>query len=115
MIINTSYLTQVLDIYKPDFIISPYAKIIAGWCEQHFKKYNQSPGKQIQDLFSEFENDAYDPDQISLIRDFLVSISTEYEDDQNFNVEYEINKTEKHFRKITNLAYENWAQPEQKK
>jgi len=99
MIISTNFLTQVLDIYRPDLLLLPYAKTIAEWCKKYYGQYKQAPGKQIQDLFLTYEKGENDPDQVALIRDFLASISNEYESNQTFNIDYILDKSEIHFRK----------------
>lgn len=48
---NTDYTREILKICDPvQLIESPTAKLLAGWCIEHFKKWDESPNRKIDDI-----------------------------------------------------------------
>ena len=100
MIISDRFLKEIAPIYRLDCLRLPYARSVATWCMEYFKEYNCAPGKHIQDLFLVHKSTDPDPDRMQLVEQFLAGLSEEYETAQTFNVEYILDKTELHFRKV---------------
>jgi hypothetical protein len=99
MIVSTNYLKAAIDIYKPDYLMAPFAVTVAGWCIDYFKEYNTAPMQHIKDIFRSKERDGMPDDKADTIQAFLETLSTKYEQADKFNVEYLLDQTELLFRK----------------
>ena len=98
MIINDRFLREMQGIYRDDALQTKFAQAIAGWCLDYFAHHKTAPNKYIQDIFTDNAKQM-DPDQVKIIQEFLVGISAEHiEQDGSFNVDYILDKAEKHFR-----------------
>ncbi len=106
MIVSEQFLKEVQTIYSPEFIIIPFAKTIAAWCVDYYKKYQKAPGKHIQDIFNAHSQNSLGEDQAELIKSFLMSISHEHERANQFNVDYLLSQAEIRFKEcdLKNLA-----------
>jgi hypothetical protein len=51
LITNTKYLREIQTEWKQDYIESPTAKLIAGWCWEYFNKYKKAPQKEIEIIY----------------------------------------------------------------
>jgi len=106
LVVSDQYLRTVAPLYSPDLLEIGFAPIVAGWCLDYFKRYEQAPKQHIQDLFNTWVRTKPDPEQVRFVEDFLASLSDEYEHSEKFNVQYLLDKTTEHFnlRKLENLA-----------
>ena len=98
IIMSSKYLCEVIPLYHPDLLEINYSSIIARWCIQHYRKYEEAPGILIQDLFKTWQKTATDKEQVKYIENFLASLSDEYEHATKFNVEYLLDKTVLYFK-----------------
>lgn len=74
-----------------------FCERVSGWCLDYWKKYSKAPANNIEDIFLT-HRESMDPEDAKLTEDFLQSISEEYERQETFNVEYILDKAERHFR-----------------
>ena len=51
MIVSTSFLDSVKDIYKEEFVQNRMAREIASWCLEYHKAYNKAPERAIENIF----------------------------------------------------------------
>jgi len=100
IIVNTRFCQCVKPLWREDALQFPYSKIIGRWCQEYYDRYNEAPGRHIEDIFLD-KSSTLNPDDREAIREFLNGISEEY--DGVFNVDYIMDNTEKHFR-IASLA-----------
>lgn len=81
MIMSTEFLSQASAIMNLDLIDLPYFKRIAKWCLSYHQQYGKAPGKNIQSIFSEWEErTANNPAMISevdSVADLLEGLSNE--------------------------------------
>ena len=79
MVVSTTYLRDVREMYAPELLSAGYARTVAGWCLKHFARYGSAPGKHVEDIFrGEIKSKRLPKDQVELIQSFLVGISSEY-------------------------------------
>lgn len=97
MIVSKEYMNAIHSLYKPEYILSEYARIVAGWCMNYYRKYKDVPNKTIEEIFRRY-SEKEEGDVVDLITTFLTSISEEYERKQ-FNAPYLITQTVEYFRK----------------
>ena len=92
MIISTEFLKKSQPIFKENSLLRiPTVKQVAGWCNEFYKKYQQAPGKHIQDIFNRKSKNLKDEDKY-LIREFLERLSKKYgkkyKSPKDYNVDY---------------------------
>lgn len=61
---------------------------VARWCTDYFRQYGKAPGKHIEDLFHAWSSDNKETDLVDGVRDFLETLSGEYEAGTELNVPY---------------------------
>lgn len=98
MIVSDKFLRDIQTIFKLDYLETPFARTVAGWCLSYWKKYKKAPGVHIQDIFNFHTRNGMQEDMTSLINTFLSSISNEYERADHFNVEYLLSQAENKFK-----------------
>lgn len=98
MVVSTKFLKAIEPIYKPEFLMTPFAVTVAYWCQEYVKKYDKAPGKDIQNIFHTKQREGLDDTQAEDIEQFLTSLSDEYEKQDSFNADYLLDTAEKLFR-----------------
>lgn len=96
-IISTEFLKNTIDFLDTSLFDIKTSKTICRWCIDYYNRYKKAPNKTIKDIY-ESEKEKIDEDSAEFISDFLVNISNSY-DESKYNVEYEIDRAEKFFRK----------------
>jgi len=101
MIVSSDFLKEIQPIYsryKETPFSLPWAAIIADWCIEYYNRYKNAPDKTIQDIFHNHQKTIYDKDQVELIEKFLTGLSEEWEEENDLNIPFLLDETEKHFR-----------------
>jgi len=104
LIVSTEYHHIIKSIWNNDYIESPTAKKMAGWCVDYFEKYNKAPGKDIRGIYHEKVKQGLDADLAEeMENNLLPDLSSEYEQSEDFNVQYLKDRTKLYFkeRKLT--------------
>ena len=107
MIVSSRFIKESLSILSINLLKLPYVKIIVEWCQEYYRQYNQAPGNTIKDIFdSQVRRNLLDDTKIELISKFLEHISSEYNNENAFNVEYILDEVEIYLkkRKLEDLA-----------
>ncbi len=100
MIVHTKFLKQIAAIYKPELFKNNFSKIIAAWCLMYYEKYEKAPKSYIQDIYNAEKINLHE-ELTEIISIYLQNLSDRYEEtDENYNVDYEIDKAQKYFRLI---------------
>ena len=98
LIVSEQFLASIRSIYKPGILKSDFANTVAAWVFEYYDKYGKkAPKEKIEEIWSK-EKDNLDPAQAELIKEFLSSISQEYENGQEFNLAYELDNAREYFR-----------------
>lgn len=100
-IVSTSFIKQLKNSFELSYLRNSYSKTIASWCLEYYKKYEEAPFRQIQQIY-EYENRKgnIEEDEIDLIEKLLDNINQQYEEGDNFNVNFYVDEAEKYFNKI---------------
>jgi intein/homing endonuclease len=77
MIVSTTFNAQIDKIFNPDFMVNPYAKIVAKWCRDYFKEYKEAPGLSIKSIF-ELERGNLDRAEAEIVGIFLTKLNEDY-------------------------------------
>ena len=96
MIISTEYLQKVFNLVNLKYFALDYSKIVAKWTLDYFKKYKEAPYHHIQDIYN-VEKANLKETQAELIESFLYSLSSQFERESKFNVDYLIDRTIEYF------------------
>lgn len=78
MIVSRRVLASIAERWKHGLFASKWADLVAGWCVEHFRKYNHAPGPSIEYYFRDWaESGTRERDTIEAIESLLVSLSDE--------------------------------------
>jgi hypothetical protein len=105
LIVSDQFIRTAESIYKPEFITSQPAQVVAQWCFNFAKKYNMAPKANIQGIF-ESNEEKLDPDIAEQALNLLGSLNEEVLTITDFNVDFLLDETQSVFNAISleNLA-----------
>lgn len=95
LIVDTKFCRDAIPILRNKYFQIDYAKRVASWIQDYYKKYKKAPGKDIQSIF-QAEEKFLKPADVGIIEEFLKELSNQYEQDSNFNSEYLLDQTYKY-------------------
>lgn len=103
LILNDSFLEQVhlhqKDNRKP--FRSKWSNVIAGWCFDHYAKYQKAPRSAVRNLFEKYAAASRDMDSVEVIESFLVGLSEEFSNPpEEANTDFLVDLASKYFRKV---------------
>lgn len=96
-IISKEFMKSFSLIYDSELLSVPYARIVVGWCNDYFNKYETVPVRDIESLFEEHSESLPDDDKTDL-REFLSSLNNQYERAEKFNAPYVLDQAVKYFK-----------------
>lgn len=79
MVVSSEFLKGIIQAYKPAYLETSFARIVAGWCLDFYKKYGKAPGREVQNIFQDWSRNNKDTAEIDLIAEFLDNLSKQYE------------------------------------
>lgn len=88
MITSTPFLTQLKDIAKPKLFKSSYSQTIAQWIWEYFEHTNESPGRNIEDVYLKNKSSLQNEEDTELIAEFLHNLSKDWERSLVNNVKF---------------------------
>jgi hypothetical protein len=101
MILDRQVLCRVEAQWKTEGLFrSGWSNLIAGWCVDYFKEYNEPPGRAIETLYHTWADSANNKTTADMIGDFLGSLSEEYEKASEVNSDYLIDLAGRHFNGV---------------
>lgn len=98
LITNTDFCRKMSEIWDVKLLESETAKRMALWCWEYFLKYDQAPGRDIENIFYQKIKAINFPKDIAeeIEQEILPDLSEEYEK-QDINLNYLINEAEAYF------------------
>jgi hypothetical protein len=101
MIISDSLIKGIQPILTDNSFRLPTTKIVAEWCQDHFKEYQESPGRHIQDIFNDKSKTLKVEDKF-LIEELLHLLSKKYtkkyKTPKDYNAKCVLDSAEKYFQ-----------------
>lgn len=99
MILNSTVLGRIASRWDGHLFASAWSNLIASWCVEHYQKYQQPPGKCIQDYFDDWSDDGQkDETTVKLVERFLQFLSDDYERQvKDINPEQRLDLANEHF------------------
>lgn len=102
LIVDKGVCHEALRMIKSQHFKTKYFRIVLKWIEDYFKKYQEAPGKDIEQIFKT-EKKRLESSDADLIELLLIDISERYEEGQvSFNTHYSVDKA-RQFCKMRNL------------
>src|SRR5205085_7702272 len=99
-ITSGTFLSRVAGRVGKEPLRSRYSNLIWSWCEEHYKKYQQAPGKAIESIYEEFTKANKDQEVQTLIDRFLSSLSGEHEQNGQLNLDHALDQAQNHLNSI---------------
>lgn len=104
MIVHTRVLGKIAGEFPADGpgpFKSRWSNLVAGWCNEYYRKHRKAPGKIIQDLFIRYAQKEDDEEAVKLVETFLESLSGEYQKlSQQINDQWVLERAADHFEKV---------------
>ena len=80
MIVLDQFLTNIIPIFKKEYLNGSGAETIAKWCIDYYKQYEKAPGKHIEDIFErEVREGKLDESTEKYTEKVLSDLSDQYE------------------------------------
>ena len=98
LITSKDFIIKIKDIIQLSYFQNDYNELIARWCMDYFRTYEEPPLKSIEDIYNA-NREKIGEDQSTIIRGILTEASKRYELEQEINVPYLIDNTIKYFKK----------------
>ena len=100
MIVSNELLHDFADITKPEYFESSYIREVVKWILDYYKKHQEAPRTYIQSMFDyKVADHQIDHVQTQLIEQLLIELSSQFEVQNEVNVEYHAEIIEKYFKK----------------
>ena len=87
IIVSTSFARKVIPDLKQEYFTADYIGKVFDWCKEFYSVYKEAPGKHIQDIYED-NKEQLEESQQKIIETFLHKLSKDYEQQEEFNVEY---------------------------
>lgn len=97
IITSKEYLQDISPLIDLAYFKSSFIRRVAGWVLDFYDGYNKVPLSEIQSIFNA-ESPKLKEEEAELISKLLTDISKRYELDQNLNIPYLTDQTEKYFK-----------------
>jgi replicative DNA helicase len=91
IIVSTSFARKIIPTLKAEYFTTDYIAKVFEWCKDFYSTYKECPGKHIQDIYEENKEQLEEAQQ-QIIEKFLTKLSKDYEQQEEFNVEYLIDQ-----------------------
>jgi hypothetical protein len=93
LITSTNYLQQLNSEWKPEYLESPTARLLSGWCWEYFDKYHKAPMRDIEGIYIEKLKKGINEELANEIEsEILPELSEQYEN-ENPDIEYLLDQT----------------------
>lgn len=97
---SDGFLSRIMPYWSKDPLASRWSNIIATWCVDHYRKYQQAPVKALIGYYEEWARASQDENTSQLMNRFLVSLSDEYDRANEINVDVVLDEAEKLFNEV---------------
>ncbi len=101
MIVDVTVLGRISSKWQRGMFKSKWANIIAKWCVSFYRKYEDVPMNQIENIFESWAAETKDKEAVPLVEKFLDSLSEEYEGlQEESNSDYIIDMAGVYFNRV---------------
>lgn len=100
LIVSSDYVSRIRPFWKDELLEGPELRRIAGWCIEHFDKYQAAPDSDIESIYMEhLRAGRVSKGEAEFIELVLSRLSDEYGRGQQFNSAYLYDQTVEYFRR----------------
>jgi len=92
MITSKDYLYQIHHMLNLNYFQSSFIRRVAKWCIEFFDTYEEAPFTHIQDVYNK-ERLTLPPDEVQLIGSLLSTLSDNFEQEKDNNIDYLVKDT----------------------
>lgn len=101
MIVDRQYMAQISPHVQLKFFKNAYARTVASWCLEYFKKYDDVPFQKISDIYDyKYGQSEVEDDEVDMIEKLLETIDEDYTSQENFNTQFLLDHTQEYFNKV---------------
>jgi hypothetical protein len=103
LILDKDVTSQVARIWTQNGLFpNKWSNLVAGWCIDYWRDYQEAPGAVIQQIYENWVNDnEVDKDNQDMVERFLRGLSDKYESGDELPVsQYMVDKASKYFSKV---------------
>lgn len=94
LIVSKDFIDRVQRFWDSSLLESSEIRLIADWCMDYYRKYNQAPDSNIESIYiSALKKSSISKSQAEYIEELLNSLSDEYGRDTQFNAAYLYDQT----------------------
>lgn len=97
MIVSDRFLKEAIIFVKPELLQAEHNKRIFKWISRYYDNYGVAPNSEIQNIY-EMERWNLEDAEANVIGRFLTDLSERYEEYEEFNVDYHLDKAEIYFK-----------------
>lgn len=90
MITDTKFLRGIMPVFRTHYLETSYAKIVSEWVVEYFERYQEAPGKNIQDIYKAKKGSIRDEDDTHNVSSFLAGMSKDWENQKPNNVPFSL-------------------------
>lgn len=98
MIVSSEFIKQINPVFKPEYLTLPYAKFVSKWSLEYWQKYEKAIDKDIIPVFESKKSEIRDEATIETIETFLNRLSERFEEQESYNVAYQVDSAIKLFK-----------------
>lgn len=92
LVVSKRFLAQASRVFSSepslDLLRSEPLRVVARWCLDYYEQYRKAPGVQIESIYHKWAEDSDNQELVSAVRDFLESLSEQYDREGELNVPY---------------------------
>jgi len=101
MIVDITVLGRISSKWHQNMFKSKWANIISKWCISFYRRYEDVPMNQIENIFQSWASETSSKETVTLVEKFLDSLSEEYEAlQEESNSNYIIDMAGKYFNRV---------------
>lgn len=90
LIVSDRFCREIIPVLYPNTLKSEYVKIVVKWVIEYYEKFQKAPYKNMTDIFRSKKKSIRDDGWVESIADFLLSLSSNWENTKPNNVQYSI-------------------------
>jgi len=98
-VVSDRFCRDMAELYEPRFIQVSYIRIICDWCFDYYRDYEMAPKDAMTEVYEKRIAEIQDEEEADLVTKFLVTISEDYEEKDNFNEQWYIDNGSGYFKK----------------
>lgn len=97
LIISLPFAREIMPLLKPRYFKTRYAQIVSKWVQEYYNRFDDVPGKAIEDIFIEKKASLRDEEEQNSVQEFLQRLSDDSVDPST-NLQFYIDQAIKYLK-----------------